>query len=294
MNKAIVTFLFMLLIASGVLAVWSVWKIVTRSEQSAEVGTSSVREAPPGSDQPILTEFTLTERSGRPFGTRDLEGEVWVASFFFSACPGSCRAQNFNVQALQNKYAAKGVKFVSITCDPRVDTPERLAEYAAGFQARPDAWFFLTGEMPYIRRIGAEFFQVFVDERGHLDRFMAVDKWGNVRGYYDWNNPVKLIELGEQLELLLQETEPPAELVPPPPAVSPAPEVEEARDESPEGGEFEGAGDSEDTGGLEEADETNPLEERDELEGAEDVEGTQETAEEQVSLSPLAQVAPHA
>jgi protein SCO1 len=221
MNKSVLTFLFLLLIASGTLAVWTAWKLATRQDSIADVGTRAEREAPPGSDQPILTEFTLTERSGKSFGTRDLEGQVWVASFFFSACPGSCRAQNLNVQALQNKYAPQGVKFVSITCDPRVDTPERLAEYATGFQARPDAWFFLTGDMPYIRRIGAEFFQVFVDERGHLDRFMAVDKWGNVRGYYDWNNPLKLVELGEELESLLEETEPPADVPPPAAATTP-------------------------------------------------------------------------
>jgi protein SCO1 len=211
MNKTIVIWLLVLLVTSGVLAVWSAWKIAIREEVIASGGSQSVREAPPGIDQPILTEFTLTEQTGQPFGTRDLEGDVWVASFFFSACPGSCRAQNLHVQALQNKFARQGVKFVSITCDPRIDTPERLAEYAAGFQAKPNAWYFLTGDMSYIRRIGAEFFQVFVDERGHLDRFMAVDKWGNVRGYYDWGNPLKLDELGQQLEEMLEESEPPAE-----------------------------------------------------------------------------------
>jgi protein SCO1 len=212
MNKSVITALVFLLIASGTLAVWSAWKIVKRAELNDQMKSVTLREPPPGIDEPILTEFTLTERSGRPFGTRELEGDVWLASFFFSVCPGSCRAQNLHVQSLQNKYAARGVKFVSITCDPRVDTPERLSEYAAGFQAKPDSWFFLTGEMPYIRRIGAEFFQVFVDERGHLDRFMAVDKWGNVRGYYDWANPAKLIELREQLDELLAETEPPTDL----------------------------------------------------------------------------------
>ena len=227
MNKTVVTTLVFLLLASGVLAIWSAWKIVQRQEIEKQVSSTSVREAPPGSDEPILKEFTLTERSGRPFGSRDLKGDVWVASFFFSACPGSCRAQNMHVQSLQNKYAPKGVKFVSITCDPRVDTPERLSEYAASFQAKPDAWYFLTGDMPYIRRVGAEFFQIFVDERGHLDRFMAVDKWGNIRGYYDWANPVKLNELGAQLDEMLQETEPPA---PPATAAAPKPATTEEDD----------------------------------------------------------------
>jgi protein SCO1 len=231
MNKSVITALVLMLVASGSLAVWSAWRIAKQSELNQQMKSVSVREAPPGIDEPILTEFTLTERSGRPFGSRDLEGDVWVASFFFSVCPGSCRTQNLHVQSLQSKFAKKGVKFVSITCDPRVDTPERLAEYAAGFQAKPDAWYFLTGEMPYIRRIGAEFFQIFVDERGHLDRFMTVDKWGNVRGYHDWVNPAKLIELEEQLDELLAESEPPAELKSPPVTPSPAHQEVESEEE---------------------------------------------------------------
>ena len=29
----------------------------------------------------------LTERSGREFDSQELDGQVWVASFFFSSCP---------------------------------------------------------------------------------------------------------------------------------------------------------------------------------------------------------------
>lgn len=257
MNKSVITALVFMLVASGSLAVWSAFRIAKQSELNQQAKSVSVRESPPGSDEPILTEFTLTERSGRPFSSRDLEGDVWVASFFFSVCPGSCRAQNLHVQTMQGKYAKKGVKFVSITCDPRVDTPERLAEYAAGFQAKPDAWFFLTGEMPYIRRIGAEFFQIFVDERGHLDRFMTVDKWGNVRGYYDWANPAKMIELGEQLDELLAESEPPADIQSPFTTTTPVPDESESDEGESAEGEL-GEGES-DEGPLEQDEELTDL-----------------------------------
>ena len=37
---------------------------------------------------PPLTEFELTERSGKPFRTADMSGKVWVATYFFTTCPG--------------------------------------------------------------------------------------------------------------------------------------------------------------------------------------------------------------
>ncbi len=39
---------------------------------------------------PPLTEFELTERSGKPFRSADMRGKVWVASYFFSSCAGTC------------------------------------------------------------------------------------------------------------------------------------------------------------------------------------------------------------
>ena len=37
-----------------------------------------------------LPEFRLTESRGVPFGTSDLEGQVYVANFFFTRCVSIC------------------------------------------------------------------------------------------------------------------------------------------------------------------------------------------------------------
>ena len=37
-----------------------------------------------------LPEFTLRDTTGRPFGSRELSGQVYVASFFFTRCPSIC------------------------------------------------------------------------------------------------------------------------------------------------------------------------------------------------------------
>src|SRR2546421_309631 len=93
--------------------------------------------------------FTLTERSGREVKWSDLGGKVRVVSFFFSSCPANCLRQNQKVGEIQRAYIGKDVVCVSITCDPDIDSPERLREYPAKHEAPPDQWLFLTGRLIY-------------------------------------------------------------------------------------------------------------------------------------------------
>ena len=134
-----------------------------------------------------LKEFELTERSGRTVKSEDLRGEPYIACFFFSTCPGTCTRQSNQMQLLQSKFKNKPIKFVSITVDPEIDTPEVLTEYADKFQAIQDKWLFLTGPMDYIKRVGAEkYFLGGVEKRGHPDRFCLVNAEGDVVGSYVW------------------------------------------------------------------------------------------------------------
>ena len=171
-------------------------------------------EKPVGKPLPVIDrgtsidDFVLTERSGKSYSSEQLLGHVWVASFFFASCPTTCLQQNQTVQKLANTY--QDVHFVSITCDPESDTPTRLQEYAASFQAKPDQWVFLTGELNYIRMIGRDAFKVVVDKQTHSNRLLLVDKWGKVRGRFDWNDPRQLETLNKKIVELNQEKQPPA------------------------------------------------------------------------------------
>ena len=91
---------------------------------------------------PPLKEFELTERSGKPFRSADMRGRVWVATYFFTTCPGNCIRLNRNIQALHNLPELKDVTWVSITCDPDTDTLEALRKYADHWKADPERWLF--------------------------------------------------------------------------------------------------------------------------------------------------------
>ncbi len=154
-------------------------------------------------------DFTLTERSGREFNSSEMEGKVWVAGFFFTGCTSLCREQNLFVQKLQAEYGDDGVQFLSITCDPENDTPETLAEYAKLFDADAEKWFFLTGDLDYLKQVGNKQFQLAVAEKTHSERLVVIDKWGTMRGNFHWTDPEDAHRMKKKIETLLAETEPP-------------------------------------------------------------------------------------
>ena len=94
------------------------------------------------------------------------------------------------------------IPLVSISVDPKRDTPPVLAEYALRYAAQPGRWFFLTGPEEEIRRVAQQGFRLGVAEAGsseepviHSIRFVLVDREGMIRGYYDSTEPAQFERL---------------------------------------------------------------------------------------------------
>lgn len=174
------------------------------AEENPSIGTSQAPVRPSDGAQDWLTEFELTERSGRKVSSQDLKGQPYVVSFFFSTCPTICKRQNEKVQLLQEQFSGQPIRWISITCDPEVDNPEVLSIYAEQFKADPEQWLFLTGELDYIRRVGAEIFFVPVDRRFHADKFLLVDADGNLFRTYDWAEDTAWQNLLKDIQAMIE------------------------------------------------------------------------------------------
>lgn len=145
--------------------------------------------------------FELTERSGRPLTSADLEGRVWVGNFIFTRCGGPCPMMSLRSQEFTR--ALPDALVVSFTSDPVYDTPEVLAAYADRYQADPKRWLFVTGPMAEMSRIAKEFKFGGIDQPDmHSTRFVLVDGRGQVRGYYDSNDPEHLARLRRDFKSL--------------------------------------------------------------------------------------------
>jgi protein SCO1/2 len=146
--------------------------------------------------------FELTERGGRTLTNADLAGKVWVGSFIFTRCGGPCPMMSLRTQELVRKVP--GVTAVSFTSDPAFDTPEVLSKYAQNYKADAEQWLFLTGPMTEMSRIAKEFKFGGIDQPDlHSTRFVLVDGKGQVRGYYDSNDPEHLARLERDAKSLL-------------------------------------------------------------------------------------------
>lgn len=150
-----------------------------------------------------LSGFELIERSGETVRSEDLKGQPYVVGFFFTLCPSICVNQNAKVQELQEKYRGQALRLLSISCDPEVDRPKVLAEYAKRFDADPKQWLFLTGEMDYIARVAAEMYFLSAARRFHAEKFVLVDAQGNNVGFYNWSDPLQFNQLQDDIDKLL-------------------------------------------------------------------------------------------
>ena len=151
-----------------------------------------------------MSEFELTERSGEKITSDELKGTPYVVSFFFSTCPSICIQQNQKIQELQELFEDQGVRFVSISVDPQTDDPATLREYAARFDADEDQWLFMTGDLNYIRRVGAEVFRLAVDEKFHTEKLVLVGKQGEIIGYYEWPEKRQFEQLKTDIRKLVE------------------------------------------------------------------------------------------
>jgi protein SCO1/2 len=154
-----------------------------------------VPEPPPVLSQ--LPDYALVGIDGKPFGSADLRGQVYIVSFFFTSCRSICPIIMKGMARLQDGFAQRnidGIRLVSITVDPEHDTPEVLAAYAKTMGVDPLRWTLLTGDPDRVRRLVVDGFKT-PDvgsppqgkgpvEIAHSGKLVLVDGAGRIRGYY--------------------------------------------------------------------------------------------------------------
>ena len=156
--------------------------------------------------------FQLTNQDGKAFGSAQLTGEIWIADFIYTTCPGPCPMISSRMSELQKPLENTDVHLISFSVDPGKDTPEVLRGYAERLQAQPGRWDFLTGPQSSIYKLSRDGFKLGVsdgrDEKGipvHSTRMILVDRHGEIRGYYDATEPDAVTKLLADTNHLLRE-----------------------------------------------------------------------------------------
>lgn len=136
-------------------------------------------------------QFDLTDQSGRRVVLADLAGKVLAVTFIYTTCRDTCPVLTAKLASLQNPLGAdfgKRVRFVSITVEPELDTPQVLSAYAAAHGADLEGWSFLTGPtdkvQDVVRRYGAFARRNRPGDVDHVFLTTLVDRRGMMRVQY--------------------------------------------------------------------------------------------------------------
>lgn len=93
-------------------------------------------------------DFALRDANGRAVTLADFRSKVVVLHFIYTNCPDACplHAERIaEIQRMVNPTPMKeDVQFVTITTDPKRDSPEVLRDYGRTHGLDPANWVFLT------------------------------------------------------------------------------------------------------------------------------------------------------
>lgn len=198
-------------VALWIVVIVALWRI--RENRRSEEPPRSRQLTPPGQQAfPVweLPDFELIDQNGRPVTKSDLLDRPWVANFIFTRCTRECPMIKSRMQKLREELPAADARIVTITVDPKNDTPKVLNRQANALGAKPGDWLFLTGSEEDVYKLLREGFKVTAvqntgEERqpglevNHSQSVMLVDEKGRVIGKYNGLDELEMERLRQAI-----------------------------------------------------------------------------------------------
>ncbi len=137
--------------------------------------------------------FSFTNQHGEIISQQTTSGKIYVASFFFTSCPGICKNLTQNMRKVQQAYKQDPeVLLLSHTVTPETDSVPVLKRYADRFGMVRGKWHLLTGGRDEIYTIARTSYfadedlgkQQGEDDFLHTENLLLIDKHNHIRGVY--------------------------------------------------------------------------------------------------------------
>jgi len=159
-----------------------------------------------------LPPFSFVNQEGKTITEKDVDGKIFVGSFFFATCPTICPKMNYNLKGVTEKYKEDPqVRFLSFTVDPEKDSVQALAAYAKERDANPNQWWFLTGNKDSIYSLARNGFLVpaaggkTAADFFHSQDLILIDHEKRIRGIYDGLDEADVKKLCDEIDVLEME-----------------------------------------------------------------------------------------
>ena len=147
-----------------------------------------------------VADAAFVDQTGRERRLSEWRGKTLAVTFVYTRCPlpDFCPLMDRNFAAVQKSLLSdKGrgaIHLLSVSFDPRYDSPQVLAAHAKKARSRPDTWTWLTGEQNAVDAFAAQFgVSIIRDDRPmqeitHNLRTIVIDRAGRVVKIYNGND----------------------------------------------------------------------------------------------------------
>ena len=161
--------------------------------------------------------FQPVEQRGAAVTEATVRGKVYVANFFFTACPGICPMTMASMARLQSELGGfDDVLLISHSVTPEADTVPVLQAYAERMRVVSSKWHLVTGSREVIDDLGKRAYfahedlgepagNTAADTFLHSEHFLLVDRDGHIRGVYNGMNRTAVEQLIGDVEVLRRE-----------------------------------------------------------------------------------------
>lgn len=137
----------------------------------------------PSGAQKYFGDIPLVNQDGQEmhFYSDLIKDKIVVIDVMFTSCTGACPIMSTTFAKIQDRLGdriGKDVHLISISVDPVNDTPAKLKEYAARFNAKP-GWYFVTGPKENVDAVLKRLGQYVENREAHQNLFLiGNDKTG--------------------------------------------------------------------------------------------------------------------
>ena len=108
-------------------------------------------------------EIVLQTHENKDYTFRNMEPKVRLIEFMYTQCPDVCPNTTYQMKDLRNRLEKDGVfgskvEFLTVSFDPKRDTPEVLRDYAKTFEIdKYKGWHLVRGEKEDIQKLADNF-----------------------------------------------------------------------------------------------------------------------------------------
>jgi protein SCO1/2 len=161
-------------------------------------------------------DFSFVNQEGKTITKKEVDGKIFVVEYFFTTCKGICPKMNENMTKVYAAFKGNNdFRILSHSVDPKRDTVGAMKAYSLRFDADPNQWFFLTGDKKELYDMARYSYLVTAvddtatvnidDDFIHTDRFILVDKIGQIRGQYEGTDTASVAQLISDIKELMKE-----------------------------------------------------------------------------------------